>query len=120
MRIASDHRLTLIPPPGTGMLVLQVLLTPRSGPGPTINNRMVEMVGMDNAARFTDAFANDMLLVNIPTEGEIALHVTGLVETKDLVGVLGRVPGEPVPALYKRQTEKAKAPEGIAERFEGS
>lgn len=121
MRIAIDHRLTLIPPPGTGMLVLQVLLTPRSGPGQTINNWMVEMVGMDNAARFTDAFANDMLLVNIPKpEGEIALHVTGLVETKDLSGVLGRVPGEPVPALYKRQTEKAKAPEGIAERFEGS
>src|SRR5690606_20167545 len=66
----------------------------------------------------TDAFANDMLLVNIPKpEGEIALHVTGLVETKDLAGVLGRVPGEPVTALYKRRTETATAPDGIVERF---
>jgi hypothetical protein len=39
------------------------------------------------------------------------------VETKDLAGVLGGVPGEPVAALYKRQTESATAPPGIVERF---
>lgn len=121
MRISIDHRLTITPPPGTGMLVLQVLLTPRDTPGQTIRDWKVDMAGSDNAARFTDAFGNEMLLINIAKpEGDIALLVTGEVETKDLAGVLGKPAGEPVVALYKRLTEAAKAPEGIVERYRDS
>lgn len=118
MRIEIDHSLTLSIPPGTGQAVMQVLLTPRSGPGQTVREWNVDMPGIDNAAHFTDAFGNAMLLVNIAKpETEISLHVTGVVETTDLAGVLGRPPGEPVPALYKRVTAEAKASEEIVARF---
>lgn len=118
MRIAIDHRLTLTPPLGTGMLVLQVLLTPRNGPSQQIKEWNVDLPGIAEAARFIDAFGNEMLLVNVAKpESGISVHVTGLVETVDLAGVLGRPGGEPVVALYKRETPSAKAPEGLVERF---
>lgn len=121
MRIAINHRLTISPPPGTGMLVLQVLLTPRDTACQTVTHWQVDIGGSDKAARFTDAFGNDMLLVNIPRpEDELALVVTGEVETRDLAGVLGKPAGEPVVALYKRLTKAAASPEGIVERFKGS
>lgn len=121
MHIAIDHRLTISPPEGTGMLVLQVLLTPRTGPGQTIKEWAVDMPGVETAARFTDAFGNEMLLINIAKpDGDIALKVTGVVETKDRAGVLGRPSAEPVVALYKRRTKAASAPIKIVERFSES
>lgn len=121
MRISVRHRLSLSPPAGTANLVLQVLLTPRGGSTQTVNAWKVDMPGMEAAARFTDAYGNSMLLVNIAKpEGRIDVVVTGQVETKDRHGVLGRGMGEPVPALYRRVTPLTKGSSAIHGKFRGS
>jgi transglutaminase-like putative cysteine protease len=111
MRISIDHRLSFTPPAGTGQAVFHLLLTPRSGPTQTVESWSVEGPGIGNAGRFTDGFGNAAHLVNqIRPEGEIVFHVRGEVETRDSHGVLGRLAGEPVPALYRRSTELTKVP----------
>lgn len=120
MRISIRHQLSVTPPPGTANAVLQLLLTPQSGPAQKVESWAVETAGIDNAGRFTDAFGNAAHLVNqIKPEGAIVVTVTGVVQTTDKHGVLGWLAGEPVPALYKRVTSLAKAPAGLPARFRG-
>lgn len=118
MRIAIDHRLSVTPPPGIYQAVFHLLLTPPSGPSQTVESWSVEGPGIGNAGRFADGFGNAAHLVNqIRPEGEIVIHVRGEVTTRDTNGVLGRPAGEPVPALYRRQTGPAKAPAALYGRF---
>ncbi|MFK4810572.1 transglutaminase domain-containing protein [Devosia sp. ZW T5_3] len=111
MRIAIRHQLSVTPPSGTANAVLQLLLTPQSGPTQTVESWSVEMAGIGNAGRFSDAYGNIAHLVNQSRpEGELVVTVKGVIETTDRHGVLGRVGGEPVPALYRRVTPLTKAP----------
>lgn len=110
MRITIDHTLTVTLPPGFSQAVFHLLLTPASGPSQTVESWSVEMPGIGNAGRFTDGFGNTAHLVNQPkVEGEVRVHVRGVVTTRDTNGVLGRPGGEPVPALYRRVTAMTKA-----------
>jgi hypothetical protein len=121
MRISIRHELAIHAPPGTSNLVLQVLLTPSRGPTQDVIDWKVDMAGMDDAARFTDAYGNSMLLVNqLRPEGELPIVVTGHIETKDKSGVLGKSHKEPVPALYKRVTPLTKGASSIYGKFRGS
>lgn len=121
MRIAIDHRLSLTLPEGTGQAVFHLLLTPPSGPTQTVESWSVEGPGIGNAGRFADGFGNAAHLVNqLRPEGEITIHVRGEVTTRDTHGVLGRPSGEPVPALYRRLTAAAKAPEALYAPFRDS
>ena len=114
MRIEIDHTLNLSLLPGTGQLVLHLLLTPASGPSQTVESWSVEVAGIGNAGRFRDGYGNAVHLVNQPRpEGEVAIAARGVITTQDVNGVLGRPAGEPVPALYKRVTALTKAPEGL-------
>ena len=118
MRIAIDHRLSVTPPSGTYQAVLHLLLTPPSGPTQAVEGWSVEGPGIGNAGRFIDGFGNAAHLVNqMRPEGEIVIHVRGEVTTRDTHGVLGRPAGEPVPALYRRQTAATKAPASLFSRF---
>ena len=111
MRIAIRHQLSVTPPAGTANAVLQLLLTPQSGPTQTVESWSVEMAGIGNAGRFSDAYGNIAHLVNQSRpEGDLVVTVKGVIETTDRHGVLGRVGGEPVPALYRRVTPLTKAP----------
>lgn len=121
MRITIRHRLSLTPPAGTSTAVLHLLLTPGSGPTQTVENWQVEMAGIETAATFRDAYGNGAQLVNLSRpEGAIDISVSGTVVTTDRSGVLGRVAGEPVPALYKRTTPQTKAPVTLYGKFRGS
>ena len=121
MRISIRHQMSMTPPPGTGHAVLQLLLTPQTGPGQTVESWRVDMAGIGNAGRFTDAFGNAAHLVNQSRpEGPLTVTVQGVVETHDSNGVLGRVAGEPVPALYTRVTGLTKAPAALYGKFRGS
>ena len=121
MLISIHHQLSVTPPPGTGHAVLQLLLTPQSGPTQRIESWSVEMAGIGNAGRFTDAFGNTVHLVNqSKPEGELLVTVKGMATTTDRHGVLGRPGGEPVPALYTRITSLTKAPATLYGRFRGS
>jgi transglutaminase-like putative cysteine protease len=121
MRISIRHQLSFAPPPGTANAVLQLLLTPLSGPTQTVESWSVEMAGIGNAGRFTDAFGNIVHLVNQSRpEGALEVTAPGVVRTSDRHGVLGRVGGEPVPALYKRITPLTKASASLYGKFRGS
>ena len=118
MRIAIRHELSFTPPPGTGHAVAQLLLTPQSGPTQKVAGWSVEMAGIGNAGRFMDAYGNAAHLVNQSRpEGKLSIVVSGVVETLDTHGVLGRPGGEPVPALYRRETALAKLPAALAGRI---
>jgi transglutaminase-like putative cysteine protease len=121
MRISVHHQMSVTPPAGSANAVLQLLLTPQSGPTQKIESWSLDMAGIGNAGRFTDAFGNSAHLVNQSRpEGELLVTVTGVVETTDRHGVLGRIGGEPVPALYKRVTALTKAQVTLYGKFRGS
>lgn len=118
MRIAIDHTLRLSLLPGPGQAMLHLLLTPESGPTQTVEGWDLVLEGIETAGRFIDAFGNPVHLVNhARREGDIVIRVKGVVATRDTHGVLGKPAGEPVPALYKRVTEAAKADEDLLARF---
>lgn len=121
MRISIRHQLSVTPPTGAAHAVLQLLLTPLSGPTQKVESWSVEMAGIGNAGRFVDAYGNTAHLVNqSKPEGALFVTIKGVVATVDKHGVLGRVGGEPVPALYKRMTPLTKGSAAIHGKFRGS
>lgn len=121
MRISIRHQLSVTPPPGTANAVLQLLLTPQNGPTQKVESWSLEMAGIGNSGRFTDAFGNSAHLVNQSRpEGTLVVTAQGMVTTSDRHGVLGRVRGEPVPALYKRITPLTKASVLLYGKFRSS
>lgn len=120
MRIAIRHQLSITPPPETGNMVFQLLMTPGSGTTQKVERWSVEMAGISNAARFADAFGNTVHFVNqMRPEGPVGITATGLVETFDRNGVLGKPAGEPVPGLYLRATTLTKVPVTLYGKFRG-
>lgn len=121
MRISIRHQLSVTPPAGAAHAVLQLLLTPLSGPTQKVESWSLEMPGIGNAGRFIDAYGNTAHLVNqIKPEGPLMVSVKGSVATTDRHGVLGRVGGEPVPTLYKRMTPLTKSSAAIHGKFRDS
>lgn len=103
---------------GVARGVQHVLLTPLTGPTQTVREWSIEMPGIDKAASFVDAFGNRAQLVTqIKPEPELVITVAGIVETIDRNGVIGRVPGDIPPALYRRPTAATKAAGSITSKF---
>jgi transglutaminase-like putative cysteine protease len=118
MKIAIRHSMSLALGPGVARGVQHVLLTPLTGPTQTVHEWSIEMPGMDRAASFIDAFGNRAQLVSqIRPEPELPITVAGIVETIDRNGVIGRVPGDIPPALYRRPTAATKAAGSITSKF---
>lgn len=87
-----------------------LLLTAISTPQQKVERWSVEMPGIAEAAMFRDAFGNRAHLVTqTKPEGELVVTVNGVVETFDKAGVLGRLEGDPMPALFRRSTAETKA-----------
>ncbi|KKB75939.1 hypothetical protein VW35_19545 [Devosia soli] len=121
MRIGIEHKLRVTLPPGTGQAVLHLLLTPPSGQSQTVESWSVEAPGIGNAGRLIDGFGNTAHLVNQtkPEGEELLIRVRGTVTTRDTHGVLGRPPGEPMPALYRRLTEATRSEPDFVEAYRG-
>jgi len=118
MIIDISHQLHLALSAGVARTTAHVLLTPLSGPSQTILDWAIEMPGIETAARLTDAYGNRALLVTQARPGdELTITVTGRVETHDRNGVLGRIPGEPVVALYRRATALTAADPRLVDAF---
>lgn len=106
MKIAIRHQLSFPVGTSSAHAVQHLLLTPQTGPTQTVKDWKIDMPGFDTAARMTDAFGNRAYLVSqTRPEDDLVVTVTGTVETVDRNGMLGRLGGEPVVALYKRVTE---------------
>ena len=118
MKIRIHHQLSLPIGSGAARAVEHVLLTPLSGPTQTIREWTLDLPGMETAARFVDAFGNRVILVNqTRPEGDLVFAVDGIVETIDRNGVLGRVLGEPVVALFRRRTPLTTPDASFVDQF---
>lgn len=118
MLITIRHRLSLTLGPGIVRSAQHVLLTPQTGPTQVVREWAIDMPGMAGAASFIDGFGNRAHLVTqLRPEAELVVAVSGVVETMDRNGVIGKVPGEPPPALYRRPTALAKAAGAITSKF---
>jgi len=118
MRITISHKLSLTLGPGLARSVQHVLLTPQTGPTQMVREWAIEMPGFGTAANFIDGFGNRAHLVTQQRpEPELVVSVAGVVETIDRNGVVGRVPGEPPAALFRRPSPLAKAAGAITSKF---
>jgi transglutaminase-like putative cysteine protease len=118
MQIAIRHRLSLAVGQGVARSIQHVLLTPQTGPTQTVLEWQIEMPGFDKAASFIDGFGNRAQLVSqVRPEPELAISVSGVVDTIDRNGVVGRLPGDIPPALYRRPTAATRAASSIISRF---
>lgn len=118
MKISVRHQLRFDLGQGTQRAVAQILLHPQNGPTQTVHDWTLDLDGIDTAQTFYDAYANRTLLLSqAKPEGEKILTVTGTVETHDRHGVLGRIPGEPVVALFRRVTDLTRPDEKLVEHF---
>jgi hypothetical protein len=110
MQISVRHHLRVGLGSGSAHAVQQLLLTPISGPTQTVKDWKVDCDGMAEAAHFFDAYANRADLVSqTRPEGDLTINVAGAVVTHDRNGVLGRIGGEPGPAIFRRVTALTKA-----------
>lgn len=118
MLITVNHTLCLTLGPGIVRSVQHVLLTPQTGPTQAVREWRIDMPGFAEAASFVDGFGNRAQLVSQQRpEAELMVSVSGVVETIDRNGVIGRVAGEPPPALYRRPSPLAKAAGAITSKF---
>ncbi len=121
MQIAIRHKLSLALGSGIARSVQHVLLTPQTGPTQTVREWTIEMPGFERAATFIDAFGNRAHLVSqTKPEAELTISVSGLVDTIDRNGVIGRVQGDIPPALYRRPTALTKPIGAITSKFRAS
>jgi transglutaminase-like putative cysteine protease len=118
MLITIHHTLSLTLGPGIVRSVQHLLLTPQTGPTQVVREWAIDMPGVAEAASFLDGFGNKAQLVSQHRPGEeLTIEVTGVVETTDRNGVVGRVPGELPVALYRRPAPLAKAAGAITSKF---
>lgn len=118
MQIAIRHKLSLALGSGIARSVQHVLLTPLTGPTQTIREWTVEMPGFERAASFIDAFGNRAHLVSqTKPEPELIISISGVVDTIDRNGVIGRLQGDTPPALYRRPTALTKPVGAITSKF---
>ncbi|HUV32826.1 MAG TPA: transglutaminase family protein [Devosiaceae bacterium] len=90
--------------------IQHMLLTPDATPAQTILEWSIEAPGFEGAARLVDGFGNIAHLCNqTKPEASFAVRVDGLVQTTDTGGIIGRLPRDPVPGIFLRQTEITRA-----------
>lgn len=112
MQISIRHHLSLGLGAGLGRAVQHLLLTPQSGSTQTVREWHIDMPGIDEAPGFFDAFGNRAHLASqSKPDAELVIAVSGVVETHDRNGIIGRLEREPVPALFRRVTPLTKPSE---------
>lgn len=118
MRIVIRHEIEVGVGAGVPRAVQHLLLTPQSSSVQTVAEWTLEAPGMDGAVGFIDAFGNRAHLAT-QTRPEPVCRITasGVVETHDLNGVVGRLERDPVPALFRRVTSLTKPAGAIASNF---
>jgi transglutaminase-like putative cysteine protease len=115
MKLSVTHTLTFSLP-GTGRSVQHLLLTAIGSPQQKIERWSIDMPGFAEAATFRDGYGNRAHLVSQTRRSEpVTVTVSGIVETADRAGVLGRLEYDPPPALFRRQTELTRPDAALLE-----
>ena len=120
MKLTLSH--TLVLSIGTPARAVQhLLLTALATPQQKIEHWSIEAPGFAEAATFRDGYGNRAhLLSQVKPEMPITIAVTGSVETFDKAGVIGRLEYDPMPALFRRQTELTKFGARLAEGLDAA
>ena len=99
--------------------LLQLRVTPRNGRGQTVKEWDTEIIGGNREARSTDQFGNIVDLARLRENVEsVTIRSAGIVETADTAGIIGKHYGLVPLWLFRRQTEKTAAGEGIGQLVE--
>lgn len=118
MRIAIRHELRFSRDEDVGHAVQHVLLTPSDTPTQKVVEWAIRIPGIEHAAAFRDAFGNKALLVSqTRPEDDLFVSVSGVVETMDGTGVVGRIAGDASVALFKRITPQTKPNGSLVNRL---
>jgi hypothetical protein len=118
MQISIRHQLSLGLGAGLSRAVQHLLLTPQSGRSQTVREWHIDMPGIDDAPGFFDAFGNRAHLASQgKPEPELIISVSGVVETHDRNGVIGRMDRDPVPALFRRTTALTQPIGAVVSKF---
>ena len=105
MLISIRHTIRLSIGEGAARAIQRLLLTPRTSSVQTVEDWRIEAPGMDGDAGFVDAYGNRVHLSSqTRPDPEVVIEVGGTVRTHDQHGVVGRLEGDPVPALFRRVT----------------
>jgi hypothetical protein len=105
MKIAIRHELLLPAPEIAGRSVQHLLLTPPGGQTQKVLEWAIEAEGIGRAASFIDGFGNRAHLINqARRDGPLLFVAEGIIETRDHHGVVGKITGEPLAALFLRTT----------------
>ncbi|MEO8756150.1 MAG: transglutaminase family protein [Devosia sp.] len=115
MKLSVHHTLTFSL--GTPARAVQhVMLTALDSPQQKVERWSIDMPGIADAAILRDAFGNQAHLVSqVKPELEMVVTVTGIVETTDKSGVLGRLESDRRPGLFRRPTDATKADPSLIE-----
>jgi transglutaminase-like putative cysteine protease len=118
MKLSLTHTLTFSL--GTPVRAVQhLLLTPLATPQQKIERWSIAMPGFAEAPTFRDGYGNKAHLVSqVKPEPVIVATITGAVETGDRAGVIGRLEYDPMPALFRRQTEATRADPALIDGLE--
>jgi hypothetical protein len=118
MQISIRHTIDLTIGEGFPRAVQHLLLTPQASSVQAIKEWRIEAPGLDDPTGFIDAYGNRAhLCTQSRPEAQIEIVATGIVETFDRNGVVGRLERDPVPTLFKRVTTLTKPVGAIARNF---
>ncbi|WP_196259460.1 transglutaminase family protein [Pelagibacterium limicola] len=118
MRISIRHELRYAFPEDTARAVQHVLMTPCDTKGQKVIEWSIDMPGMESAEHFTDAFGNlAHLVTQSRPENGLGILVTGIVDTSDASGVVGRLDNDPNIALFKRLTGQTRPNGNLVNRL---
>lgn len=110
MRLAVTHTTRYTYDRPLAHTIQQLRLTPKDCPGQTVIDWTIDVPGIEEAATYDDAYGN---LVHIVTHrqtiSELEITARGIVETQDLVGVLGNTVGPTPDIVFTRFTPLTRA-----------
>jgi hypothetical protein len=118
MKISIRHQLSLNLGQGVPRAIQHLLLTPQTSAAQTVREWSLEVEGLDDPGGFLDAYGNRAHLASqTKPEAALTISVAGVVETHDRNGVIGRLAGEPVHALFRRVTPLTKPIGPVVTKF---
>jgi transglutaminase-like putative cysteine protease len=123
MQIRIEHSTVYTYEEPVRYAVQELRLTPLDTRCQKVVEWRIDAPGIESAGTWDDAYGNRVHLTNQTGErSELAIRVTGLVETVNADGIVGQLPNEPPPGIFARATpltEPDRAVDALASTIRG-